>query len=54
MNLIQKVKVENPRFGTGNKIFYTISGYDKDGFFEKIDKRYSDFKALYDWLIQRY
>lgn len=52
--ILNKVKVDNPTFKANGKIYYTISGYDKDGFFEKIEKRYSDFSDLHDWLSKRY
>jgi hypothetical protein len=43
MNL---VKVQDPNRNHNQKIEYTVSGYDKRGFFEGIKKRYSDFHKL--------
>ena len=39
---IEKVKVDNPTIKNGI-IQYTISGFDKLGYFENIQKRYKDF-----------
>lgn len=52
--LLQKVKVENPTFKANGKIYYSISGYDKDGYFYNVEKRYNDFKTLHDWLSWRF
>lgn len=41
--LIEKVQVKNPKTISGGKISYTISGYDKLGYFENFEKRYHDF-----------
>ena len=43
MNL---VKVADPTRNQNHKIEYQISGYDKQGFFENLKKRYSDFYKL--------
>ena len=45
---LEKVEVKNPKTIAGGKISYTISGYDKLGYFENIEKRYHDFHALSD------
>ena len=51
---LEKVKVENPKISTAGCVSYTLSGYDKVGQYNNIEKRYRDFYVLHEWLTQRY
>lgn len=44
----------NPRTNASGKIVYSIAGYDRVGRFSGLEKRYSDFFELHEWLTQRY
>lgn len=52
---LQRVKVSND---TSNRkdgsILYTLSGYDKLGYFEGVKKRYQNFFVLHELFLQRY
>lgn len=43
---MSRVKVSDPTKNFKDKMEYTLSGYDRLGFFELVQKRYSDFHRL--------
>ena len=52
--ILERVKVENPQLAQSGSIMYSISAYDKNGFFSEIKKRYHDFFVLHELFLNRY
>jgi len=49
------VSVTDPQKADGGKnIIYKISGYDKNGYFQNVERRYSDFFSFNEIISERF